>query len=113
MAGNIPVISTLVPQNDGNFATHDSTYGKGGWHEVTTLADRDAIPAERRRAGMAVNVIMANQVFQLGGDLSTWVLLSMGGSGGIGEAPIDGAGYVRSMAAWDPIDEYLDGGVLV
>src|ERR1051326_1647112 len=39
-----------------NYPTHDSQFGLGGWHEVATIADRDAIPAERKRAGMVCNV---------------------------------------------------------
>lgn len=111
----IEIIATLAPKNDAAFATHDSQYGRGGWHEAATLVDRDAIPAGRRRAGMAVNVLSEGKVYQLAGDLATWVEISMGGSGGggIAEAPIDGDGYVRSLADWKSVGDYLDGGVLI
>lgn len=51
------IISMIVPTNHADtYATHDSFYGKGGWREVNTLAERDAIPQERRRQGMVVFV---------------------------------------------------------
>ncbi len=109
---HIEIIDIIVPKNDGTFPTHDSLYGKGGWHEVATLTDRDAIPAARRRAGMAVNVTAQNKVYTLGSDLSTWAEFAGGGSGGIPEAPLDGAAYVRSMGGWVDLQSYLDGGIV-
>lgn len=51
------IISMIVPTNHADtYATHDSFYGKGGWREVNTIAERDAIPQERRRQGMVVFV---------------------------------------------------------
>ena len=51
------IVGTIVPCDERDtYATHDSQYGKGGWHEVATLAERDAIPEERRRIGMVVFV---------------------------------------------------------
>lgn len=51
------IISMIVPTNHADtYATHDSFYGKGGWREVNTLNERDAIPQERRRQGMVVFV---------------------------------------------------------
>ena len=55
------VISMIVPTNHADtYATHDSIYGKGGWREVNTLAERDDIPQERRRRGMVVFVKETN-----------------------------------------------------
>lgn len=60
------VISMIVPTNHADtYATHDSIYGKGGWREVDTLAERDAIPAERRRRGMVVFVKETYKSYQL------------------------------------------------
>ena len=51
------VTGAIVPFTDkDNYATHISKYGFGGWHEAATLAERDAIPMERRTKGMAVFV---------------------------------------------------------
>ena len=50
----IPLISTIVPSNPAaNIPTHSSEYGIGGWHEVSTILERDNIADTRRRAGMA------------------------------------------------------------
>lgn len=60
------VISMIVPTNHADtYATHDSIYGKGGWREVNTIAERDAIPAERRRRGMVVFVRETYKAYML------------------------------------------------
>lgn len=53
---------------DDTYATHDSQYGKGGWHEVLTIAERDAIPEDRKRNGMAVFVVEEKKVYTLESD---------------------------------------------
>lgn len=50
---NIAAIIAPFTTED-SYATHDSKYGKGGWHEVSSIEERDAIPIERRTLGMAV-----------------------------------------------------------
>ena len=72
----IDLISTIHPKNDGSFATHDSQYGLGGWHEALTITERDAIPEQRRREGMAVFVKETKTVYSLGEDLVTWTVLT-------------------------------------
>lgn len=66
---NIPgvnVTSCIVPCTElDNYPTHDSQYGIGGWREVDTIEERDAIPTERRRVGMAVRVNKLNKTFIL------------------------------------------------
>ena len=65
------ITSTIVPTNSADtFATHDSIYGKGGWREVNTIAERDAIPEDRRREGMVVYVRETFRNYQLQGTLS-------------------------------------------
>jgi hypothetical protein len=70
----IGIISKVVPYNNGNFATHDSKYGKGGWVSVNALVDMYALSALRLSAGMACRVISLNQTYILSLDLVTWVL---------------------------------------
>lgn len=53
---------------EDTYATHDSQYGKGGWKEVATIADRDAIPEGRRSVGMAVNVLETKTIYTLESD---------------------------------------------
>ena len=65
------ITSTIVPTNSADtFATHDSIYGKGGWREVNTIAERDAIPEDRRREGMIVYVRETFRNYQLQSTLS-------------------------------------------
>lgn len=66
---NLPgtnVTSCIVPcTEDDNYATHDSIYGKGGWREVRTIEERNAIPMERRKLGMPVYVTQQNKLYIL------------------------------------------------
>jgi hypothetical protein len=69
----IPVtdlIDTTTPSD--TYATHNSTRGKGGLHEVVDIAARDAITTERRTAGMLAYVLADNRYYTLGADLLTW-----------------------------------------
>lgn len=51
------VASTIVPfTTDDMYATHDSLYGKGGYKEVATEQERDAIPETRLKEGTKVYV---------------------------------------------------------
>ena len=70
------IISMIVPTNHADtYATHDSFYGKGGWREVNTLDERNAIPEERRRIGMVVYVRETFKAYLLKNSLSNagWV----------------------------------------
>ena len=47
--GSVPVTGFVAPTAETDiYPSHDSKYGKGGWREVATLLDRDAITVERR-----------------------------------------------------------------
>ena len=67
---------------DDTYATHDSQYGKGGWHEVLTIAERDAIPEDRKRNGMAVFVVEEKKVYTLESD-GSWTEFKTGPEGPI------------------------------
>lgn len=60
-------LQAAVVPNDSNdvFATHLAKYGQGGLRTVQTLADRDAITAERREWLMEVNVVETNTKYTL------------------------------------------------
>lgn len=46
------IAAPVVPFTDQDiYPTHDSLYGRGGWREVDTIEERDAIPAARLRNG--------------------------------------------------------------
>lgn len=70
----------IVPfTTDDQFATHEAKYGQGGWREVATIEERDAITEQRREAGMAVYVTSEKKLYILNSDLVTWSLFSAGG----------------------------------
>jgi hypothetical protein len=58
------------------YAISDPLYQKGGWREVSTILERDAIPEERRRLGMFVYVIETDKLYILtNGILNTnWII---------------------------------------
>lgn len=67
------VAAKIVPfTTEDQFATHVSTYGQGGWHEVADNTARDAISADRKIAGMAVFVTSDKKLYTLNADLTTW-----------------------------------------
>lgn len=61
---------------DDKYATHYAEYGKGGWHSVATISDRDAIPVQRRETGMVVFVQAENIPYRLAADGSWERLLN-------------------------------------
>ena len=77
----IPVTDSISPTDPSDvYPTHESQYGKGGLHEVASIALRDAIPAGRRVEGMMVYVGDTGLYYTLQADLTSW--LAFGGSGG-------------------------------
>ena len=69
----VNVAGTIVPfTTDDAYATHDDQYGKGGYRTVATVTARDAIPAARRTAGMAVYCRDVDFLYILQDDLTTW-----------------------------------------
>lgn len=81
--GAIKTTGTITPTSvTDTYGTHIDEFGVGGWMAVNTLEDRDNIPAERRKAGMAVSVNENNTVYKLGVDLTNDDWFEFGGSGG-------------------------------
>jgi len=71
--GTTPVPTPIAPYSLTNtYPTHYSYYGKGGLRSVSTEVERDAIPAERREAGMLVYVSATDQTYKLGTNLTAW-----------------------------------------
>ena len=64
--GDVLRINTVTFRIVGTFA------GKGGYRSVADIAERDAIPALRREAGMLVWVIDTQKVWRLNANLTTW-----------------------------------------
>lgn len=64
--GSVRVTGFIAPSDSQDvYASHDSFYGKGGFREVETLLERDAITAERRRQGMLCFVKDTKKIYQL------------------------------------------------
>jgi hypothetical protein len=67
------VIAPVVPfDTTDTHPSHEARYGRGGYRSVADIAERDAIPALRREAGMLVCVLTDGKVWKLGDNLTTW-----------------------------------------
>lgn len=57
---------TIVPASGADeFPTHFSNFGKGGWHQVDYIEQRDLIPAVRLYTGMGVYVTSESKLYIL------------------------------------------------
>lgn len=82
---NIP--AGITPSTDASeFPTHYSDYAYGGMRTVTTIAERDAIPAGRRVDGMVVYVV-GDKYYRLENGITNadWMIFAPG-SGSAGAA---------------------------
>lgn len=73
------VLGPIIPNSNSYPGLEDSYLG-GGFRVVNSLAERDAIPASRRKAGMRVYVNDTDTVYRLGADLTSWVADFVSGS---------------------------------
>ena len=75
------VASKIVPYTTSdNYATHDEEYGRGGYRAVNTVAEMNAIPADRRKEGMLVYV--KNDKYYRLNSSNTFEDAGIGSSGG-------------------------------
>jgi len=68
------VAAPVMPfTTEDSYPTHDAAYGRGGWREATSTTERDAIPTDRQRIGMIVNVA-GDKAYELTvvGDPPSW-----------------------------------------
>jgi hypothetical protein len=80
------ITSPIRPFSSGDtYATAYADEIKGGYHSVSGITERDAIPSFRRSEGMLCNVISENKVYKLvGGTGNTeWQEFTSGGDGSI------------------------------
>lgn len=77
------VSSIVVPfTKEDKYATHDETFGRGGYRSVASISEMNAIPADRRKEGMLVNVV-GDKIYKLSN--GSFVEAELGsGSGGSG-----------------------------
>ena len=79
ITGGVTLGGFIAPSDStDNYPVTDSQYGLGGWHEVADADARNAIPAKRRREGMAVYVSSTDQTWVLKDGIldANWVLLN-------------------------------------
>jgi hypothetical protein len=99
------IIAPVRPQSTAD--TYPTAYASdllGGHQEFATLAERDAIPAERREEGMTVWVVATETLYVLSGGIANtnWLPFSTGGGGSSGfsiEFTGVGAGQSVSLPA--------------
>lgn len=81
------ISSPVVPfTKDDRYATHDETFGRGGYRSVASVSEMNAIPNERRKEGMLVNVV-GDKIYKLSGGF--FVEAELGNGGGEGTANTD------------------------
>lgn len=67
------VLAPVVPFDTTDaHASHEARYGRGGYRSVADQAERDAIPALRREAGMLVLTMSDGITWRLNDNLTTW-----------------------------------------
>lgn len=79
--GSVTLTGFIAPTDDADtYATHDDTYGRGGFRAVANLAARDAIPTDRRKEGMLVRLLDTGVSYTLSGGItnSDWTGYSAG-----------------------------------
>jgi len=80
--GTVTLSGIIAPSDDQDtYAVTEDTYNKGGHRTVDTIADRNAIPTDRRKEGMLVFVKGDNVTYQLINGL--WEVFA--GSSGAGD----------------------------
>lgn len=81
--GTQVVAPIVTPDSNDKFPTHINSMGQGGFKAVQTLAERDAIPEERRENGMLCAVLQNDTVYQLKGgtDNAFWTIFTTGAGG--------------------------------
>ena len=122
------VAAAIVPfTTEDAFATHDAKYGKGGWREVATVEEMNAIPEARRSIGMIVYVQENNTTYQLkesgfeqadfsnasvykykGSVANYSVLPSNAEVGDVYNVEDTGANYAWTGEEWDNLGQTLD-----
>lgn len=77
MAIQLP--SFLIPRGGNKWYLLEDKYIKGGLQVAATIADRDSIDTENRKAGMLVVVQADGKIYQLESSLTSWKEFQVGG----------------------------------
>ena len=76
----VELISEIIQKNGGKFPLLDSNNLRGGFYSVSTEAERDSIPTERRKVGMLCYVTGDNKYYKLE-DNGQWGKANLGDTG--------------------------------
>jgi len=114
--GSVSVDTWIPATGKATFPTHIAMLGKGGWREVSSLEERDAIVPARREAGMAVYVTENATLYILNQDLVSWSEFKAGSSDSIRKAddmstfvPLFDGEIVQYVGSDESSDEYVTG----
>ena len=89
------VAALIVPfTTEDQYATHEDTYGKGGFRSVELLSDLDLISNDRRKSGMFVYVEETEKLYKLKN--GNWVEHETG-TGSVGSSTVKAKFYTESF----------------
>lgn len=89
------VAALIVPfTTEDKYATHEDTYGRGGFRSVLSLTDLDEISEDRRKSGMFVYVEETEKLYKLKNNL--WVEHETG-SGHIGSSTVNASFHTETF----------------
>lgn len=74
----VEIISELIQKNNGEFPLVDSNNIRGGFYQVSTIVERDAIPTQRKKEGMLVYTTSDKTYWRL--ESGVWVEAKFGSS---------------------------------
>ncbi len=103
----IQVASFIIPKNGNTWYILEDKFIKGGLHVVADEAERDAIPAQNRKAGMLVIVQADGLVWSLDLDMTSWNQFKVGGSTAVRQTIVY---TINDIAAQDRADFALSMG---
>lgn len=75
----IQVASFIIPKGGNQWFILEDKYIKGGLRVCATIAERDAIDADSRKAGMLVIVQSDMKIYQMQASLTSWAEFNLGG----------------------------------
>lgn len=78
----VNVIDQIQPKNAGAFPVMQDAFLQGGWRVVSGLAERNAIPEQRRKVGMRCKTITPDTTWALVGGITNghWFEVAEGGA---------------------------------
>ncbi len=97
-ANGTSVLGYVCPiDTTSTYPAHSEEWGRGGYRSVAIIEERDAIPMERRKEGMLVNVTGSNEIFKLQGGIANsnwkiWDSINIKGIEHLGKVDIDDIG---------------------